>query len=162
MSSTRNSHWERNIPWFLTITSCLVLIAIGLFLIENLDWFRDNVFEIVKDDKSIPRSEYAIHAFHMHLAMIKRSVGLFSGFSIMFLGTGVVFYTIRSQNKVTIESANISGSLVTASPGIIAMILGAILIIVTINSKDEFPYYEEIRKEQTLDPGLKEQPNGKD
>lgn len=132
--------WQSKVPWILTISSFIVLLIIGYFLIQNVNWFKDNVFaNLTKDATNL---DYQIYAYHMHLSMIKRSVGLFSGFAVMFLGIGVAFYTIKELTTMNVNSTNISGSLVTASPGIIAMVIGAILIILTISSKDDFPPFE--------------------
>lgn len=140
----KQTSWEIYIPWFLTVASTLVLIAIGLFLIVNFNWFKNGVFE----NNANLNLEYKVYAYQMHLSMIKRSVGLFSGFAIMFLGTGVVFYTIKQQTTLNLESAGVTANLVTASPGIIAMILGFFLIIGTINSKDDFPSFEDSNKKE--------------
>ncbi|GJM64920.1 hypothetical protein [Persicobacter diffluens] len=137
------TNWEKYIPWFLTIASSLVLIAIGLFLIININWFKDGVFENEAD----LNLEYKVYAYQMHLSMIKRSVGLFSGFAIMFLGTGVAFYTLKKQSSLNLEGIGITARILTASPGIIAMVLGTFLIISTINSKDDFPNFEGSQKE---------------
>ncbi|TSE04001.1 MULTISPECIES: hypothetical protein [Aquimarina] len=134
--------WEKYIPWFLTIASSIVLIAIGFFLINNINWFKEGVFE----NKADLNLEYKVYAYQMHLSMIKRSVGLFSGFALMFLGIGVAFYSLKRQTTLNLEGAGITASLVTASPGIVAMILGAFLIISTIKSKDDFPNFEDSDK----------------
>ncbi|NLR91683.1 hypothetical protein [Flammeovirga agarivorans] len=136
---SKQTNWEKYIPWFLTIASSLVLIAIGFFLIHNINWFKDGVF---KNEADL-NLEYKVYAYQMHLSMIKRSVGLFSGFAIMFLGTGVAFYTLKKENSLNIEGIGITARIVTASPGIIAMVLGTFLIISTINSKDNFPNFKD-------------------
>lgn len=59
----------------------------------------------------------------------------------MFLGVGVSFYTIKSQTDLKISTQNFSLGLVTASPGIIAMILGAFLVAHNTSSKDLIPIY---------------------
>lgn len=134
--------WHLNIPWLLTISSFTVLLVIGYFLVDNINWFKSNIFSNIHKDAS--NLEFQIYAYHMHLSMIKRSVGLFSGFAIMFLGMGVAFYTIKEITTIKVQSTNISGDLITASPGIVAMILGAILIYLVIQSKDEFPEYQKL------------------
>ena len=139
----KQTYWEKYIPWFLTLASSIVLIAIGYFLINNINWFKEDVFKNGADFNL----EYKVYAYQMHLSMIKRSVGLFSGFAIMFLGTGVAFYTLKKQNSLNFEGIGITARIVTASPGIIAMVLGAFLIISTINSKDDFPIFEDSQKE---------------
>lgn len=128
------SEWERVIPWFLTAACTLSLISIAFFLIFNVEWFKANVF-----DQANVTNSYKIYVYHMHLSMIKRSVGLFSGFAMMFVGASVCFYVVKAKTDVAFKAQNISLNLITTSPGIIAMILGAALIMFTIWSKDEFP-----------------------
>ncbi|MFL5381750.1 MAG: hypothetical protein ACJ8GN_04475 [Longimicrobiaceae bacterium] len=129
--------WEDSIPWFLTIASTVTLICIASFLVENILWFRAHAL----DGVPATATTYHLHIYHLHLAMIKRSVGLFSGFALLFLGTGVVFYTLKTQSHVNLGNEKLSAGIVTASPGIIAMTLGVLLILGTIASKDEFPGY---------------------
>lgn len=130
--------WEDAIPWFLTAASTMTLICIAWFLVENILWFRESSFSGSADSAYI---NYRLHVYHLHLAMIKRSVGLFSGFALLFLGTGVVFYTLKTQSHVNLGSEKLSAGIVSASPGIIAMTLGVLLLLGTIASKDEFPPY---------------------
>jgi hypothetical protein len=128
------SGWERVIPWFLTIACTVSLISIALFLILNVEWFKADVFR-----QATVTNSYKIYIYHMHLSMIKRSVGLFSGFAMMFVGASVCFYVVKAKTDVGFKAQNFSLSLITTSPGIIAMILGASLIMFTIWSKDDFP-----------------------
>jgi hypothetical protein len=130
----KQSDWERVIPWFLTVASTLALIAIALFLILNVEWFKASVF-----NQATVTNSYRIYVYHMHLSMIKRSVGLFSGFAMMFVGAGVCFYIVKAKTDVGFKAQPFSLNLITTSPGIIAMVLGAGLIMFTIWSKDDFP-----------------------
>jgi hypothetical protein len=127
--------WDNFIPWFLTSACTLTLIAIGLYLVLHVEWFKHDAFEGVgKSDKS-----YNIYIYQMYLAILKGSVGLFTGFALVFLGTGVAFYTLKDITKLNLEGKSIKLSLITASPGIIAMVLGTLLILFTIGSKNTFP-----------------------
>ncbi len=135
----KQSPWETAIPWFLTVASTLTLIALGWFLTSNIFWFKDQaVLHGAKADL-----EYQIYIYHMHSSMIKRSVGLFTGFALIFLGTGVAFYSVKNLTKLNATGSGISIGLATASPGIIAMITGSVLIMFSIASKDEFPPYHQ-------------------
>ena len=137
MSDEPKSKWEQAIPWFLTVASTLALSSIAWFLIENILWFRANVFIDPNADVA-----YRMHIFHLHISMIKRSVGSFSGFALLFIGAGVSFFSVKSATDVDFKSQPLSMKLATFSPGIIAMILGTALVMFTIASKDEFPNYE--------------------
>jgi hypothetical protein len=146
--------WNKFVPWFLTISCTLTLIVIGVFLIKNIEWYKESVF--AKEVSEIQQPEYRFYAYHLHLSMIKRSIGLFSGFAIMFLGLGVAFFTLKNNSTVDASGAGFSAKIVTASPGIIALLVGAYLIISTIDSKDNFPNYEKKdRTEDVLDKSKK-------
>lgn len=133
------SLWEKVIPWFLTTACSLTLIAIALFLVLNIEWFKSHSFANAgKADEA-----YNIYIYQMHLAMIKGSIGLFSGFALIFLGTGVAFYTIKEITRINAEGKDIKLSLATASPGIVAMVLGTLLILFVIGSKNEFPDFSD-------------------
>jgi p-aminobenzoyl-glutamate transporter AbgT len=136
--SAKLSHWEKAIPWFLTIASSLVLCSIAWFLIENIIWFRSNVFIGPQTDAT-----YRMHIFHLHISMIKRSIALFSGFAMLFVGSGVSFYSVKTSTDIDFTSQPLSLKLATFSPGIIAMILGTALLMFTIASKDEFPSFKD-------------------
>ncbi|MDB4293100.1 hypothetical protein N9954_06785 [Maribacter sp.] len=147
-------NWNRFVPWFLTIACTLVLIVIGLFLIKNIEWYKESVF-----DSSIPdvkSAEYRFYAYHLHLSMIKRSIGLFSGFAVMLLGLGVAFFTLKDPTNIEAQGGGFKAKLITASPGIIAVLVGAYLIMSTIKSKDQFPTYKAIGAEkEVLDSSIR-------
>ncbi|WP_075604106.1 hypothetical protein [Saccharicrinis aurantiacus] len=149
------NNWNSFVPWFLTIASSIVLVIIGITLVLNIQWFKDSVFD--ESIREINDPNYRFYAYHLHLSMIKRSIGLFSGFAIMFLGLGVSFFTMKDITKIKAESAGISAQIATASPGIVALIIGSILIIKSIDSKDVFPVYGSNYQniEQVLDKSKK-------
>ncbi|NBC05751.1 MAG: hypothetical protein GVY26_00985 [Bacteroidetes bacterium] len=151
MNDGPSSTWSKTIPWFLTIASVLALLSIGYFLIQNVEWYKDTVFEPGIND--VECGAYRMRAYDLHLSMVKRSVGLFSGFAVMFLGLGVAFYTLRSNTELSADTQGFKLSLLTASPGIVAILVGGAMIILTIQSKDSFGRYkapcvktEEVRK----------------
>lgn len=136
----QQTNWNRFAPWFLTIACTIALIIIGYFLVKNINWYKESVFE--NGLKAAEDPEYRFYAYHLHLSMIKRSIGLFSGFAIMFLGLGVAFFTLKDNTNIDASGGGFSAKIVTASPGIVALLVGAYLIISTIKSKDEFPLFK--------------------
>jgi hypothetical protein len=133
--------WSKFAPLLITIPSFITLMMIGLFLNANITWFKSTVFDSAIYDVNTPG--YRIYAHQLHLSMVKRSIGLFSGFAIMFLGMGVSFYSLKDVTTIDGQGSGISMKLVTTSPGIIALIVGAYLILSTIKSKDIFPLYND-------------------
>ena len=132
-----NNKWENIIPWYMTVISTFVLIAVASFLILNIEWFKEQALT----SKSWDSDLFQIHIHHLHLSMIKRSVGLFAGFSALFIGMAVCFYSLKKQTQIDLKSSSISFAIATASPGIIAMIIGGYLVISTVQSKDKFSNY---------------------
>ncbi len=115
------------------------VICIGWFLVANIEWFKANAF---------PHGEgynayYHIHVSHLFLSVLKRSVALFSGFFLMFIGSSILLFTSQQQTKVGIENAGVKANLETAAPGMVAMLFGMLLIMQTTASKDTFPDYVE-------------------
>ncbi|WP_340201052.1 hypothetical protein [Ascidiimonas sp. W6] len=139
--SIKSFKWSKTIPWFLTIACTLTLIVIGVFLIKNIEWYKTSVFDAQIAEANAP--EYRFYAYHLHLSMIKRSVGLFTGFAVIFLGLGVAFYTLKDATNLEATGGGLSTKIATASPGLIALIVGTYLVISTINSKDYFPPYHQ-------------------
>lgn len=121
------------------IASALTILALGWFLVSNLRWFQETAFP--REGEFSPA--YYIHVHHLFLATLKRSVALFTGFSLTLLGLGVAFYTIKDKSEMTGHAGGASIVIASSSPGIIAMILGVAMIAFTIHSKDTFPAYAE-------------------
>ena len=134
-----NDKWNKFIPWFITIASSVTIIALGWFLVSNLLWFKSMAFPEGKEMSAT----YFMHVHHLFLSMLKRSVALFAGFAILFIGSSTVFYSVKEQSKLNIKNSNLSVYIATTSPGLIAMLFGLILIMHTVSSKDSFPPYVE-------------------
>ncbi len=139
--------WSAFAPWFLTSACTVMLGVIGWFLVDNINWFKQCALDPAIDD--IDSGEYRTYAFHMHLSMIKRSVGLFSGFAVMFLGFGVAFFTLKDSTSLETQGGGLTAKIVTASPGLVALIVGATIIISVINSKDSFDLYSSSTPTET-------------
>lgn len=129
-----HSAWGAAIPWLVTASSLIILAALVWFLLENLAWFRALAFPA-----NVQRDQwFTLYAFQLHLAMVKRSVGLFAGFALIFIGTSVSFYTLRYSTMLEGSAQSLGAKVTTTSPGIVAMVLGTALIAFTIWSKDGF------------------------
>ena len=131
------NNWERFVPWFLTIISATILIGIGYFIVDNVLWLRDHMFEGATDKNLSYRS----HQYFLLVSTVRRSAGLFAGIALILLGVGVVFYVAKTQTKMDLSGGGLSLGLVTASPGIIAMALGTFLVAHNTASKDLIPIF---------------------
>jgi len=147
------SKWAETIPWFSTIVSLLNLTCLAWFLLENILWFRS----IATSTAAPSDPYYRIYIYQMLLSVLKRMVGLYSGFALIFIGTSVAFYTLSSEIKLGGGTRGASAKLGTTSPGIVAMLLGVILIMFTIHSKDTFPPYPQGDAQQLRQPQVKPQ-----
>ena len=130
-------NWKNIIPWYMTIFSTLVLICLAMFLVNNIEWFKEQAMA----SESWSNDLFQIHIHHLHVSMIKRSVGLFSGFSALFIGMAVCFYTLKQQTNMDLKKGGISLAVATSSPGIVVMLIGCYLVVSTIDSKDNFDSY---------------------
>lgn len=134
-----NDNWNKVIPWFLTIASSVVLTAIAIFLVVSIQWFKESALD--EHIHQVNTSKHRLDVYFLYMSMIKRSVGLFSGFAIMFLGMAAAFFTLKDNINIKAGNSTFSTQLVTASPGIVALLMGGYLIIATIQSKDHFAPY---------------------
>lgn len=144
--------WEDWAPWFMSALSFLSLLAIGWFLIDNFHWFKGRILE-VRDPRD---PEYVTYAMHMQNSLLKRCVGLFSGFALLFVGSSVALYVAKRMTKLDGEMKDFKVSVTTASPGIIAMLIGGFILAYTIQSKDEFTTFvddDSPAATSTLTPG---------
>ena len=131
----------------MTLLSFGSLVAIGWFLINNVEWFKAHIFEVV-DPKD---EDYMTYVMHMQNSLLKRCVGLFSGFALIFVGSSVSIYVAKRITQVGADAKDFKFSLTTASPGIIAMLLGGAILMFTIQSKDEFSGYDGSSAAEKLD-----------
>jgi hypothetical protein len=126
------SKWESFIPWFLTVASAATISLLVYFLVDNILWFRESLFS--QGPKGDPA--YITTALALYVSTLKRSVGFFSAFCLIFIGTGISLYVAKKSTKLDMSAHDVKVSIITASPGILAMILGVLLMIVDISSKD--------------------------
>jgi len=130
------TQWHRAAPWILTASALFCLISIGIFLIVNINWFKTEAI-FTRDSTS---AIYHLQLYQIHLSFLKRSIGLFSGFSLLFIGLGVSFYTLNSTNTLKLESINYKSQLATASPGLVCVIVGAVVLTSAVSSQDTFSF----------------------
>ena len=142
------SRWEKTAPWYMTIASTVVLMLLASYLVENIEWFKTSA-EKAPDWAD---SEYRIYIHHLHLSMIKRSVAMFSGVAALLIGSAVALYSVQTNTNLEGSGSGWSVKLATASPGIVSMIIGAVLIGVSVTSKDHFPPFNDHVAEELVAP----------
>jgi|GEM_PF-6186026 len=145
--------WHGYAPWFMTVLSILMLAVIGLFLWSNMEWFKVEALRGMDyDDKG-----YMLYIYHLQNSLMKRCLGFFTGFALAFVGCAVALYTVKDVSNLNLETGGSKLVLASASPGLFAMVLGILLMITTLVSKDTFPSFEPGSKQLSA-PKLPGQP----
>lgn len=144
--------WNNAIIWIISLSCIINLLFSSYYFFTNVEWFKASAFDPRID--VVNTGEYRTYIFHLQLRLMIRSVGLLTGSSIMMLGMASIFYLWTKDTKVDAEHENLKLSLVSASPGLLAILIGGIVLIATINSKDTFPafptqVYEEAESDST-------------
>lgn len=142
------SRWEQTAPWYMTIASTVVLALLAYYLVANIEWFKATA----EDASAWDGADYRIYIHHLHLSMMKRSVAMFSGVAALLIGCAVSLYSVQTTTNLGAGGGGWSVKLATASPGIVSMVIGAILIGISVTSKDHFPAYNEPAKEVLVAP----------
>lgn len=148
-TTDQGTRWHGYAPWFMTVLSIIMLAVIGLFLWNNMEWFKDEA------EKGMDYSDkgYMLYVYHLQNSLMKRCLGFFTGFALAFVGCAVALYTVKDVSRMNFSTGGSKLVLASASPGLFAMVLGILLMITTIVSKDSFPSFEPTTS-QTPPPKL--------
>jgi hypothetical protein len=136
MQSNVPIFWEKTIPWLITATSYITIAFIAAFLVNNVFSIRETLLpkgEIVLGD-------YINSRMNIYIFVLLKSVGVFSALCLIFIGLSVSLFVSINQIKLGIGFNNGKVSLLTHSPGIIAVLLGVVLMIavLTVNLNNDF------------------------
>lgn len=132
--------WNNTIIWIISLCCIGNLLFSSYYFFINVEWFKSSAFS--PDIEYVNTGEYRTYIFHMQMRLLIRSVGLLSGSSIMMLGMASIFYLWTRETQVAAEHDSFKFSIVSASPGLLAILIGGILLIATIKSKDTIQGYE--------------------
>lgn len=126
-----------------TAVLCLVLVmsaaalwTLGDFLSTNIGWMREKASEMLGKDKD--KDELLMHVLHLHASLIRRCIGIFAGAFLAIAGLGFSWYTTKTVTSLSGESSTAKLLLTTASPGLVGVVAGVILIGWVVSSKDQF------------------------
>jgi hypothetical protein len=155
-----SGQWFRFAPWLLLFASFTLLGLVTYFLWSNVTWMKEFAVSMKIPEGVAP--EYGLKFLHLHAATVKRCVCLLSGLSTLLLGVGVMFYTIKPVQRLAGEGAGLKFSLATVSPGIVAVVVGALLVALGTISKDSFepssfrsPQLDDLLRPTTVGESLK-------
>jgi hypothetical protein len=133
------SNWQKIIIWIVTVGCLLTLIFLSFYLYTNIEWFKKD--SINSSIIEVNQGGYRTYIYHLQISLITRSIGLFSGCAIAFLGLASIFYTWSKSDNINIEASNVKAIITSASPGLLSLMIGGAILIFTISSKDDFPIY---------------------
>lgn len=133
-----SSRWSQFSYWLVTTLSLAALACIAGFLVLNVEWFKAHA---LPPDSQAFDPRYQIYMSHIFLSMIKRSVALFAGFFLMFIGSSILLFVSKNQHEIQVENGLLKASLISASPGMVALLCGLVLLMHATASKDSFPDY---------------------
>jgi hypothetical protein len=142
-STLGNDSFEKKLKYVLIfalpILCAAAFIYEGIFLYQSMNWYETKYGNVGEN----PDLAYRIYVLLIHTSMVRRSLGIFSGSAILTIGMSIALYTVRQMNRLNLGSRSVTVSIVTASPGLVAMVIGALLIAFSIASKDQFPAYTQ-------------------
>ncbi|MBX9348708.1 hypothetical protein K5M36_16600 [Chromobacterium vaccinii] len=139
----------------LILASLVMISLFGYFVIrwvgaEN-DFF-DRISRAGAPDCG--KDAYWFAVLQENASFFKRSLGILGGLAVMFCGVATSFAVARGHNEVIknatseklqniikVEGGGVGASLVTASPGLVALVCGAFVICFVIASKDSIGSY---------------------
>ncbi|WP_416866769.1 MAG: hypothetical protein ACMVP2_03740 [Imperialibacter sp.] len=124
-------------PRLLLITGTLSIAVVSYYLFMNYLWFKEQVFS--DSILCVDHPNYVSLSLHMHLSFVKNSLGIFTGFILIFIGFGFSFYSIEKTSDIKLKGAGISFSIISNSPGIIAIVIGAFVLTTSITTQANFP-----------------------
>jgi hypothetical protein len=138
--------WKKTAPWLLSILSIGSIVLLAIFLMSNFDWLKTNYR--INDLSSIDSR----NIFLIHTALLKRVLGFFTSLLLIFVGMSISAFVMSKQTEMNFNIDKVGISIVSVSPGIIAMVLGVLLMIVSITSKDEFNFTDQVISSTTQVP----------
>lgn len=139
-SESRNSapKWQRNI---LAMTAVALFTTLGSALIF-IAWTANTLFNLgaLHPDDAL----YSWTSMTVLANTTMRVLGIFFGAACMFAGAATAFYVTGQTNNLSGGGGQGSNAfqfaLATASPGIVAILAGAAVVVLSVYAKSTFQY----------------------
>ena len=130
--------WQRSI---LTMTAIALFITLGCALIF-IAWTANVLFSLGGMHTDDPLYSWTSMTVLANTTM--RVLGIFFGAGCMFAGAATAFYTVGHNTNISGGGGQASSAfqfaIATASPGIIAIVAGATVVVSTVYAKSTFQY----------------------
>jgi len=132
---------EESLDWRLFLVVSLILIAITALFVAGLfaQWRSYHGGLQVALTPPVDHGAALSYARGLDAAIVKSSA-LFLGYLLVFTGALYVLRSATAGFKLSVQTGTQSGTLQTASPGLVIITLGVLLIVVTIVTKSELNY----------------------
>ena len=160
--------WQR-IMWIATAISLAFTILALLLVVVGTIWHACTVVNSMLSDKIFAFSTIGL----IHTTLLRLLAEL-AGTAIAFSGLAISFYAYSESIKLTgnmplSDGGNSKWTLITSSPGVFSLIIGAIIIACSLFSKGEYSYTDSVsenRSQETSsnhsESGLKQLPTVSD
>ncbi|WP_440216207.1 hypothetical protein [Chromobacterium piscinae] len=129
--------------WLVGAFAVLVIV----WIVAEVCWI---IYAAVRGVPACGADAYWVVIIQESSSLFKRSLGLLGGLAVMFSGVATSFAVAKRQegmyktaagndldNLIKLESAGFKATLITASPGLFALVCGAFVICFVIASKDQ-------------------------
>jgi hypothetical protein len=132
---------EQSLDWRLFLVVSLILIAITALFVVGLfvQWSGYNAGLQVALTPPVDHGAALSYSRGLDAAIVKSSA-LFLGYLLVFTGALYVLRSSTAGYQLSVQTGSHSGTLQTASPGLVIITLGVLLIVVTILTKSKLDY----------------------
>lgn len=138
VGSRDTPQWQHSI---LRMTAIALFVTLGCALIF-IAWTANTLFTLGALHADDPLYSWTSMAVLANTTM--RVLGIFFGAACMFAGAATAFYTAGQSTNITGgggQSTNaFQFALATASPGIVAIVAGAAVVVLAVYAKSTFQY----------------------
>jgi len=132
------TNWHHTAPYILTVTSLISLILCAI-----LYWNEITSLNELYTKETLIHLPYAMQVKYITIqaSLIRRASGLLVGLCICFIGLSISLYQEKERSALSAGIGSLRAQLISASPGIICLAIGGLLIFGSIHSKDSiYPY----------------------
>jgi len=132
---------EQSLDWRIFLVVSLILIAITALFVAGLfaQWRSYHGGLVVALTPPVDHGAALSYTRGLDAAIVKSSA-LFLAYLLVFTGALYVLRSATVGYQLTVQTGSQSGTLQTASPGLVIITLGVLLIVVTIVTKSELNY----------------------
>lgn len=139
--SQRKHDWRLDRSLFVVVSTVLGLLMLVLFLSLYVQF--DNYHNaIIREFESVAQINHAsIISYSRALDFaVAKMIALFSACTLVLIGALYVLRIGEAEYKLAVGNEKGKGTLQTSSPGLVMVTLGAVLIVLVLNTKSTIEY----------------------